>query len=537
MSWKSLYAYAHGGRERTDVFLADCVAPAADRLAADGQCSGWFFIRYWQGGPHVRVRLRDAAPSGVDDLALVMQTWLLDHPEPSVDPAAYYRGRTSSDAVWHKHGEVVREVYTPELDRYGGPSAMGAAEDLFVVSTRVALAALRSPRLGAAYNLLAAFGSAACDTPAAEATMLRRYVLSSRFNTEDPSDMDIRTIRERAEADFHGRGSAYLSSRAKVRAALGQDDARTGFLGLWHRTTAEYAGHLRELETSGKLGGAGSVWTILLSQLHMLHNRMGIELSEEYHLSWLASLAAVEATMGDGFHDTGLGTPARRYHEAAKYFPISLPAQLPVSSPGVPAVPAWGAVVDLPAAGPLHQPLGETLLARRSTLAGYGGSVGLDDLATLLAYSAGDRHPSAGGVRPTRLLVLPARVPGLDPAVYRYEAEAHRLRHTAPFGGLDGTSPYLDPGEIVALDPAGVPLWLVVAGHIPAITARYGQRGYRFLLLEAGHLAQNVLLVATALGLRSVPLGAFHDDALAQALDLDGIGDVPLYLLPIGGRS
>jgi hypothetical protein len=34
-----------------------------------------------------------------------------------------------------------------------------------------------------------------------------------------------------------------------------------------------------------------------------------------------------------------------------------------------------------------------------------------------------------------------------------------------------------------------------------------------------------------------VPLGAFHDDALAQALDLDGIGDVPLYLIPIGGRS
>ncbi|WP_027346919.1 thiopeptide-type bacteriocin biosynthesis protein [Hamadaea tsunoensis] len=535
MSWTSLHAFAHGGREHTDTFLAECVAPEADRLTAAGECRGWFFIRYWQGGPHVRVRLRDATPSAVDELALRMESWLLDHPEPALEPAAYYGTRTP-DAAWHKHGEVTREAYEPELDRYGGPSAMAAAEDLFVVSTRVALTALRQPRLGVAYNLLAAFGAAVCDGPAAEATMFRRYVLSARFNTEDPSDVDVRTIRGRAESDFQARRESYLSSRAKVRSAVGQDAARTGYLGLWHASATAYAERLRHLEAAGELGGVGSVWTILLSQLHMLHNRMGVELAEEYHLSWLASLAAVQASMGEGFHDGGLDTPARRYHEAAKYFPATLPAQLPRSDVPPAYVPRTP-VFDLPAAGPLDRPVGETLLARRSTLAGYHGPVSLDDLATLLAYSGGDRYPSAGIVRPTRLLVVPTQVPGLEPAVYHHDPDGHRLRRVAPFVGLAGTSPYLDPGEVVALDPARVPLWLVVVGDIPAITARYGLRGYRFLLLEAGHLAQNVLLVATALGLRSVPMGAFHDDALAQALDLDGIGDVPLYLIPIGGRS
>ena len=66
---------------------------------------------------------------------------------------------------------------------------------------------------------------------------------------------------------------------------------------------------------------------------------------------------------------------------------------------------------------------------------------------------------------------------------------------------------------------------------------KYGQRGYRFALLEAGHLVQNVLLAATALDIAAVPVGGFYDRRLADVLMVDGINEAPLYVVPLGGHA
>ena len=69
---------------------------------------------------------------------------------------------------------------------------------------------------------------------------------------------------------------------------------------------------------------------------------------------------------------------------------------------------------------------------------------------------------------------------------------------------------------------------------VPArVEARYGARTIRYVTLEAGHAAQNVLLEAVSLGLASVPVGSFDDDAVAGVLGVPR-GQIPLYLLPIG---
>jgi SagB-type dehydrogenase family enzyme len=80
---------------------------------------------------------------------------------------------------------------------------------------------------------------------------------------------------------------------------------------------------------------------------------------------------------------------------------------------------------------------------------------------------------------------------------------------------------------------ADAPLVVVVTGVEARTAERYGDRAHRYLLLEAGHAAQNLLLQATAMGLVGTPVGAFDDDALARALLLPD-AEVPLYLLPIG---
>jgi SagB-type dehydrogenase family enzyme len=88
-----------------------------------------------------------------------------------------------------------------------------------------------------------------------------------------------------------------------------------------------------------------------------------------------------------------------------------------------------------------------------------------------------------------------------------------------------------------ALDQAAVgtaPLVVVIVG-VPSRTAeRYGEeRAIRYVQLEAGHAAQNLLLEAVALGLAAVPMGAFDDAQLGSVLDLPA-GHTPLYLIPVG---
>ncbi|MGI8420822.1 MAG: nitroreductase family protein [Gaiellaceae bacterium] len=61
-----------------------------------------------------------------------------------------------------------------------------------------------------------------------------------------------------------------------------------------------------------------------------------------------------------------------------------------------------------------------------------------------------------------------------------------------------------------------------------------GLRGYRFALLEAGHLAQNLLLTGTALELACIPLGGFFDRRMDDLLDLDGVNESMLYAVAVG---
>ena len=66
------------------------------------------------------------------------------------------------------------------------------------------------------------------------------------------------------------------------------------------------------------------------------------------------------------------------------------------------------------------------------------------------------------------------------------------------------------------------------------MTQQYGDRGYRYVHFEAGHVAQNASLVATALGLGSCAVGAFHDEDFNRMLGLDGKNETALYLVAIG---
>jgi SagB-type dehydrogenase family enzyme len=85
-------------------------------------------------------------------------------------------------------------------------------------------------------------------------------------------------------------------------------------------------------------------------------------------------------------------------------------------------------------------------------------------------------------------------------------------------------------GEEAVRDAAAV---FVIAAVEKRTAQKYGLRAHRYVVLEAGHAAQNLLLQTTALGLGAAPVGAFDDDALHAVLEL-ARGETVLYLIPVG---
>ncbi|MBA3501801.1 MAG: SagB/ThcOx family dehydrogenase [Myxococcota bacterium] len=124
--------------------------------------------------------------------------------------------------------------------------------------------------------------------------------------------------------------------------------------------------------------------------------------------------------------------------------------------------------------------------------------------------------PSAGGLQSIELF-LAAWSPGWLPAGwYHYDRAGHVLARI-----VDGASRDACAAVIPALVPltGGALAWIVIGDH-ERVRARYTTRADRFLLLEAGHLMQNLCLASVACDVRTVPLGGFYERALARTLQL-----------------
>jgi SagB-type dehydrogenase family enzyme len=256
----------------------------------------------------------------------------------------------------------------------------------------------------------------------------------------------------------------------------------------------------------------------------------------------------------------GLDDFAEAYHEASKVGPVQIGRQMEGArrldaSPdlqlsSIRAVKRHGRTcVPLPAPVPLERPLGEVIEGRRSQRAFRHDPISAELLAALLNAGYGvtgtvESHedqpslplravPSGGALYPLELYVAVLRVGDLEPGLYHFDPLARRLEairlglSSQTFGEL---STYPD---VVSSCAALV----LVAAIFGRTRFKYGLRGYRFALLEAGHVAQNVLLAATALALAAVPLGAFYDRRTDTFLELDGVNESTLYTIAVGHEA
>lgn len=171
------------------------------------------------------------------------------------------------------------------------------------------------------------------------------------------------------------------------------------------------------------------------------------------------------------------------------------------------------------------------ILKRRSVRDFSDVPVSTEDLSQILWAAQGvtDGYfrtaPSAGALYPIEVYVV------MGAGVYRYMPDGHFIEQIKSGDlRLELASAALGQGFI-----ADAPLILVIAAVFERTASKYGERGARYVYAEAGHVAQNVCLQATALGLSTVPVGAFYDKKLQLALGL--LADHrPIYIMPIGCR-
>jgi len=189
-----------------------------------------------------------------------------------------------------------------------------------------------------------------------------------------------------------------------------------------------------------------------------------------------------------------------------------------------------GRVDVLPRPDSLGTPLYDLIARRRSRREFGRRELTETELGALLwagqgitSPEGGRAAPSAGGLHPVMLSVVDAR------GVWRYVPENHALS----IAETRDRGPRLAAAALDQEYVAEAPATIAVTARPAVLEPRYGERTERYCLLEAGHVAQNVLLMATALGLTAVPVGAFDDEAVLGVLAL-GEGSVALYLLPIG---
>jgi SagB-type dehydrogenase family enzyme len=137
--------------------------------------------------------------------------------------------------------------------------------------------------------------------------------------------------------------------------------------------------------------------------------------------------------------------------------------------------------------------------------------------------------PSAGATFPFEIYLVAGDVSGLAAGIYQYDYHHHRLmlRREGDFRAILSESAL---GQSSITDGA---INIVLTGIYERTRQRYGDRGIRYVHIEAGHIAQNVLLQAVALGLGSVPIGAFNDNKVGERLDIPK-NEIPLYILPVG---
>lgn len=180
----------------------------------------------------------------------------------------------------------------------------------------------------------------------------------------------------------------------------------------------------------------------------------------------------------------------------------------------------------------------EALLKRRSVREYSKSALSLPEVSQLLWATQGitgqngsRTTPSAGALFPLEVYLIVGLVDSLSSGIYKYEPRGHEL--TLVVSGDKRKDLYQAALEQESVRDGAAAI--LIAAVYERTTQKYGERGIRYVHMEAGHAAQNVYLQAVSLNLGTVVVGAFQDELVKKVLQMP-TKEIPLYIMPVGRK-
>ncbi len=325
-TWLAAYLYCAPPWED---FLRDAVQPFAERMLDQRLADQFFFIRYWERGPHIRLRFRGDRATLEQALKPALDAFFSDywknhptireepewpHPVPEVEP-------------WFPNDTVQYIPYEPEVARYGGPAGIGIAEEQFEVSSRAVLAILAESEawsydraLGAAIQLHLGFAHAlGMDLP--ETVAFYSLFADSWFISvyEHDPDLPAETLEQRQEVARQAFAESYAQQKAVLVPyhetlwnALEEEVLfEQEWVNTWVHAMKRIGAALEQAQQQGALAAPPGfqpqphgpvpearqqLWSIWISYVHMTNNRLGILNRDEAYLSYLMQQSLLALT-------------------------------------------------------------------------------------------------------------------------------------------------------------------------------------------------------------------------------------------------
>jgi hypothetical protein len=287
-NWISVHVHHHGD---LDAILTRHVAPITRSLIDSERALSYFFIRYWNGGPHLRLRIlpntREDERALAEEVAETITEQIGWHPAPNGAREAYLAqaallrqrsgpstGELEAVEPFHSDSSVEQRDYEFEAYRFGGWAARGGAEALFFESSEIARAIVGhtlgdlNQRLGWAILLMAVvpFSLGLAQREAVEA--YDRYAETARHLFPDhassfPTSLGFPAYEQRAD-----------QVQDAIATAVDAKDGRTA-VGRWRAAL------------QGCVANLNDPLAVAMSHLHMMNNRLGVPMAEELYLAHL----------------------------------------------------------------------------------------------------------------------------------------------------------------------------------------------------------------------------------------------------------
>ncbi len=236
-------------------------------------------------------------------------------------------------------------------------------------------------------------------------------------------------------------------------------------------------------------------------------------------------------------HDAG-----EKFQQETKYHRNKMPAGRldPAQRPDAYKTYASAKKITLPEPLLLEVFFQETVQRRKSVRDFSDKPVAIEELSYLLWASTGISRvehgyefrtsPSAGALYPIETYVVASNVGSLPSGLYHYSAKEHALEEIkAGYLGEETARAALE--QDFCKEAAVVFIWTAVFGRSKW---KYGERAFRYVYLDAGHIAAHLSLAAVALNLGSCQVGALFDDEINEMLGVDGREESVLYMSALG---